>query len=116
MSALAPPASPELALVCPELRQEWLAALPDVDTDWLLRPAHTRPPARPAPVPVPVPVPVRVPVPVPADVLLPAPEPSVPFVVAATVHLGVSILQSLAWGTVAIVIVVAMTLILTLAA
>ena len=110
MSALAPPASPELALVCPELRQEWLAALPDVDTDWLFRPAHTRPPARPAPVPVPVSVPA------PAAVPLPAPEPSVPFVVAATVHLGVSILQSLAWGTVAIVIVVAMTLILTLAA
>ena len=108
MSALAPPASPELALVCPELRQEWLAALPDVDTDWLFRPAHTRPPARPAPVPVPL----------PAAVLRPAPEPepSVPFVVAAAVHLGVSILQSLAWGTIAVFLVVAMTLILTLAA
>ena len=104
MSVLAPPASPELALVCPELRQEWLAALPDVDTDWLFRPAHTRRPARPVPVPVPV------------AVLVSAPEPSVPFVLAAAVHLGVSILQSLAWGTVAIFIVVAMTLILTLAA
>ena len=110
MSALAPPASPELALVCPELRQEWLAALPDIDTDWLFRPAHTRPPgqARASSCAV------------PCRAVLPglpaAPEPSVPFVVAATVHLGVSILQSLAWGTVAIFIVVAMTLILTLAA
>ncbi len=107
MSALAPPASPELALVCPELRQEWLAALPDVDTDWLFRPAHTRPPARPAPVPVPVLGRAR---------SAPEPEPSVPFVVAAAVHLGVSILQSLAWGTIAVFLVVAMTLILTLAA
>ena len=102
MSALALPASPELALVCPDLRQEWLEALPQIDTDWLFRPAHTRRPARPVPALVPLPE--------------PEPEPNVPFVLAASVHLGVSILQSLAWGTVAIFIVLAMTLILTLAA
>ncbi len=96
MSAIAPPASPELALVCPELRQQWLAALPDIDTDWLFRPAHTRQPATLA--------------------LAPPIETNVPFVLAAAVHLVVSMLQSLAWGSVAVFIVVAMTLILTLAA
>ena len=46
----------------------------------------------------------------------PSPSTNVPFVLAASVHLVVSILQSLAWGTVAVFIVLAMTLILTLAA
>ena len=104
MSAVAPPVSPELALVCPELRQEWLTALPDIDADWLFRPAHQRRPVLPARA-------VAL-----ERALEPAPEPYVPFVLAASVHLVVSILQSLAWGTVAVFIVVAMTLILTLAA
>ena len=43
------------------------------------------------------------------------PSRSVPFVLAAAVHLAFSILQSLAWGSVAVFIVVAATLILTLA-
>jgi hypothetical protein len=95
VSAAASPVSPELALVCPDLRQEWLVALPDIDTEWLFRPARARPRVVPAPAP--------------------APEPEVSFVLAAAVHLAFSILQSLAWGSVAVFIVVAATLILTLA-
>ena len=90
---MASPVSPELALVCPELRAEWRAALPDVDPDRLFPPAWTRRTAEP-PLPV---------------------EREPPLILAAAVYLGVNIVQWLAWGSVTFALVALATLIVTLA-
>ena len=95
---MASPVSPELALVCPELRAEWRARLPDIDPDRLFRPARTRRPAAPV-LPLPRPV-----------------EREAPLLVAAVVYFGVNIVQLLAWGSVTFALVAAATLIATLGA
>ena len=92
MSAVGP-VSPELALVCPELRQQWLAALPDIDPDRLFRPAATRRAAAPP--------------------LAPAREVSL--LVAAGAYTAVSVAQWLVWATVTFCAVTVATLVLTLA-
>ena len=90
---MASPVSPELALVCPELGAEWRARLPDVDPDHLFRPARTRRATSP---PL-------------------TGEREAPLAVAALVYLAVNVVQWLAWGSVTFAIVVAATLIATLA-
>jgi hypothetical protein len=105
VSAAASPVSPELALVCPDLRREWIAALPDLDPDALFRPARTRRPPTPILVLAPPPeLPVEPPV---------EREASLP--VAAVVYTAVCILQWLVWGSVTLALVTAVTLGLTLA-
>jgi hypothetical protein len=94
VSAVALPVSPELALVCPEQAAEWRATLPDVDPDYLFRPAHLRPPV---------------------VAVLPQPaEREAPLAVAAAVYFVVNIVQLLAWGSVTFALVVAATLVATL--
>ncbi len=90
MSTLSGPVSPELALVCPELRQEWLAALPDVDPDRLFRPSRRAPAATAAPR-------------------------EVPMLVAAGAYTVVCIAQWLVWASVTFAATVVLTLLLTLA-
>lgn len=87
-------ASPELALVCPELRREWIAALPDLDPERLFRPVRT---PRPATAPAP-----------------PA-EREVPLSLAAAAYTAVCVVQWLAWSSVALTLVTAVVLVLTLA-
>jgi hypothetical protein len=85
--------SPELALVCPELRREWVAALPERDPDALfrvVRPSLPRVAVRP-------------------------PDPPVPMLVAAAAYTASSMLVSAVGGALTVALVVAVTLILTLA-
>ena len=84
------PVSPELALVCPELRRRALTALPDLDPDALFRPA------RPAPQAV-------------------ARAREVPLVLAAGAYTAVCIAQWLVWASVTFAGAVVVTLLLTLA-
>jgi hypothetical protein len=93
---VASPVSPELALVCPELGAEWRARLPDIDPDFLFRPARMRPQVavvRPVPAPV---------------------EREPPLLIAAAAYFVLNILHLLAWGSVTVALVVAATLIATL--
>jgi hypothetical protein len=109
VSAAASPVSPELALVCPDLRREWIAALPDIDPDALFRPARTRRPPTPILVLAPPP---ELPVEPPVELHVER-EASLP--VAAVVYTAVCILQWLVWGSVTLALVTAVTLGLTLA-
>ncbi|MBA2462831.1 MAG: hypothetical protein H0V45_13885 [Actinobacteria bacterium] len=94
MDGAVSPISPELALVCPQLRRQWLTALPDIDPDALFRVARPRQLAR-------------------ASVA--AAEPPVPFLLAAAVYTGTSIAASVVRGAVTLVVVAVVTLLLTLA-
>jgi len=93
-SASEPAISPELALVCPELRERWRASLPSIDADELFRVVR---PARPAAVAV------------------ASPEPPVPILIAVAAYAATSIVVSAVRGAVTAGVVAALTLILTLA-
>jgi len=93
VSAIATPISPELALVCPELRRQWAAALPDIDPDALFRSDRI---ARPTPA-----------------AAAPAERP-VPFLLAAATYALSSFAASLLQGVVTLTVVAVVALILTL--
>ncbi len=90
--AVSQPVSPELALVCPELRRQWIARLPEIDPDalFLVRPHR------------------------PATAVAPA-EAAVPLLLAAAVYTGSTIAVSLVRGAVTMAVVALVALILTLA-
>ena len=85
--------SPELALVCPELRRQWVAALPERDPDALFRVVRPTLPS----------VAIR-----PSD-------PPVPMLVAAAAYAASSMVVSAVGGAMTVALVAAVTLILTLA-
>ncbi len=91
------PISPELALVSPELRRQWTAALPDVDPDELFRVVRT----------------VRVERPIAAAAT--QAEPRMPFLLAAAIYIASGLVTSLLQGALTLAVVAGVALILTLA-